>query len=66
MFSTVIFVIKLLASETLLLSLASIVNHCIEIKAIIHKIAKIVITTINSTSIKAFFIIKSVLRNKIF
>ena len=36
--------------------LASLENHCSDIKAIVHNIASIVITTINSTKVKACFL----------
>ena len=35
--------------------------HCIDINAIVHRIAKIVITTINSTRVKALFVFNIVI-----
>ena len=41
-------------SLSLVESLASLEYHCSEIKAIVHRIASIVITTISSTRVNAF------------
>jgi hypothetical protein len=45
-------------SDILVLSLAVLEYHCIEIKAIVHSIANIVIVTISSTKVKAFVLIE--------
>jgi hypothetical protein len=45
----------LFISVNLTLSLESFAYHCIDINAIVHKIANIVMTTINSTKVKALF-----------
>jgi hypothetical protein len=47
----------LFISEILVESLASLLNHCSDIKDIVHRIAKIVITTMSSTNVNAFLFI---------
>jgi hypothetical protein len=51
--SIVIFEIRLRISEILLVSLAWELNPCRVMKEIVARIARIVITTINSTRVKA-------------
>jgi hypothetical protein len=55
-FSALIFHIKLFKSLVLLVFLASLLYHCKDIKAIVPKIASIVITTISSTKVNAFLV----------
>ena len=48
-------------------SLASLLYHCRDMKAIVHSMASIVMTTISSTRVKAFFELKyiSIINEKI-